>query len=46
MVEMRKHYSGYFKGLKDFKPTKVKLLTALDSNQLFDLLYQIEIAYI
>jgi tRNA-dihydrouridine synthase B len=46
VVEMRKHYSGYFKGLKDFKPTKVKLLTALDSNQLFDLLHQIEIAYI
>jgi tRNA-dihydrouridine synthase B len=46
MVEMRKHYSGYFKGLKDFKPTKVNLLTALDSNKLFDLLHQIEIAYI
>jgi tRNA-dihydrouridine synthase B len=46
LVEMRKHYSGYFKGLKDFKPTKIKLLTTLDSNELFDILHQIEIAYI
>jgi tRNA-dihydrouridine synthase len=46
MVEMRKHYSGYFKGLKDFKPIKIQLLTALDSNHLFELLHQIEIAYI
>jgi tRNA-dihydrouridine synthase B len=46
IVEMRKHYSGYFRGLKDFKPFKVKLLTALDSNVIFDLLSAIEIAYI
>jgi tRNA-dihydrouridine synthase B len=45
IVEMRKHYSGYFRGLKDFKPFKVKLLTALDSIVIFDLLSSIENAY-
>ena len=46
MVEMRKHYSGYFKGVKDFKPIKMKLLTILDTNELFDLLHHIENVYI
>lgn len=46
IVEMRKHYSGYFRGLKDFKPFKVKLLTALDSIVIFNLLSTIEISYI
>ena len=46
MVEMRKHYSGYFKGLKDFKPIKIKLLTTLVINDLFELFHQIEKAYI
>ena len=45
IVEMRKHYSGYFKGLKDFKPIKIKLLTTLDSIELFELLRQIENTY-
>jgi tRNA-dihydrouridine synthase len=45
IVEMRKHYSGYFKGLKDFKPIKIKLLTTLDSNELFELLQQIEYTF-
>ncbi|MDP4290535.1 MAG: tRNA-dihydrouridine synthase, partial [Bacteroidota bacterium] len=46
IVEMRKHYSGYFRGLKDFKPLKIKLLTTLDPGALFDLLHQIETVYI
>lgn len=45
IVEMRKHYSGYFKGLKDFKPIKIKLLTTLDSIELFELLQQIEYSF-
>ncbi len=27
VVEMRKHYSGYFKGVPEFKKTRIKLLT-------------------
>ncbi len=45
VVEMRKHYSGYFKGIKDFKPFRMKLLTTLDSNEIFELLNRIETIY-
>ena len=45
VVEMRKHYSGYFKGIKDFKPYRMKLLTTLDSVEIFDLLNTIENIY-
>lgn len=45
IVEMRKHYSGYFKGVKDFKPFKIKLLTSIDPKDLFELLQQIENTY-
>lgn len=45
IVEMRKHYSGYFRGIKDFKPYRMKLLTSLDSLEIFDLLNSIENNY-
>jgi len=45
VVEMRKHYSGYFKGIKDFKPYRMKLLTTLDSIEIFELLNTIEDIY-
>lgn len=46
VVEMRKHYSGYFKGIKDFKPYRIKLLTTLNINEIFDLLNNIENVYL
>ncbi len=39
VIEMRKHYSGYFRGLPNFKPYRIKLLacTTLDSAlEIFD----------
>jgi len=30
ILEMRRHLSNYFKGLPDFKPTRLKLVTLLD----------------
>ena len=30
VLEMRKHYSGYFKGIPDFKPFRVRLLESTD----------------
>jgi len=36
--EMRKHYNGYFKGLANFKPTRIKLLTSLELNEIIDLI--------
>ena len=29
VLEMRRHYAGYFKGIFNFKPVKMKLMTAL-----------------
>ena len=35
ILEMRRHLSNYFKGLPDFKPTRLKLVTQLDIPELF-----------
>ena len=35
ILEMRRHLSNYFKGLPDFKPTRLKLVTLLDIPELF-----------
>ena len=32
---MRRHLTNYFKGLPDFKPTRMKLVTSLDRDELF-----------
>ena len=41
IVEMRRHYSNYFKGIHNFKPTRQILVTSLDLNELNDTLDQI-----
>ncbi len=38
VLEMRRHLSGYFKGLPDFKATRLKLVTSPDPAELFDTL--------
>ena len=35
ILEMRRHLSCYFKGLDDFKPTRLKLVTLTDPDELF-----------
>ncbi|MEG2613313.1 MAG: tRNA dihydrouridine synthase DusB, partial [Alistipes sp.] len=35
IIEMRRHLSNYFKGLPDFKPTRLKLVTLTDIPELF-----------
>lgn len=35
VVEMRRHLTNYFKGLPDFKPVRMKLVTSLDIPELF-----------
>ncbi len=32
---MRRHLTNYFKGLPDFKPTRLRLVTSLDVDELF-----------
>lgn len=41
ILEMRRHLTNYFKGLPDFKPTRLKLVTSLDIDCLFATLDEI-----
>ena len=45
IYEMRRHLSNYFKGLPHFKEMRLKLLTTIDVEEIFDLLEQIRNKY-
>jgi nifR3 family TIM-barrel protein len=45
IVEMRRHYTNYFKGIQDFKPYKQRLVTSDGHNELFDVFNQIKEVY-
>jgi len=38
ILEMRRHLTNYFKGLPDFRETRLKLVTSLDAGELFSTL--------
>ncbi len=38
ILEMRKHYAGYFKNIPNFKPMRMKLVTTEDLNKLIELI--------
>ena len=38
IYEMRRHFSNYFKGLPHFKETRIKLLTSLNTEEIFGIL--------
>lgn len=38
IFEMRRHLSCYFKGLPDFKETRIKMVTSLDTDEIYSLL--------
>lgn len=38
IFEMRRHLSCYFKGLPDFKETRIKLVTTMDAQEIYDTL--------
>lgn len=42
VLEMRRHLSCYFKGLPDFKDTRIRLVTEKDPAKIWDLLTEIE----
>jgi tRNA-dihydrouridine synthase B len=46
LFEFRKFYSGYFKGLHDFKKFRMKLVTAPTINEIYDILSEIEVTYL
>lgn len=41
VLEMRRHFSNYFKGLSHFKETRLKLVTTMDIQEIEDLLVYI-----
>jgi len=41
IYEMRRHLSNYFKGLPDFRETRLKLLTTLDPDFIKEIIYDI-----
>lgn len=41
IYEMRRHLSSYFKGLPDFKETRMRMVTTLDRDELFRILDEI-----
>ncbi len=45
IFEMRRHLTNYFKGLPNFKETRMKLVTLMDMNELFEILEQIALRY-
>lgn len=46
VLEMRKHYGGYFRALPDFKQFRMKLVTAHDAGALENIFGKIETRYI
>ena len=45
VYEMRRHLSCYFRGLPDFKDTRIRMVTTLDVPELFSILDEIEERY-
>ena len=45
VYEMRRHFSTYFRGLPNFKQTRIRLLTTLDVNEIIGILDEIEERY-
>lgn len=45
VLEMRRHYSNYFRGFRNIKPYRKELVTQYDPQVLFELLDQIEEKY-
>ncbi len=41
IFEMRRHFSNYFKGLRNFKETRLKLVTTTNTDEIFGLLEEI-----
>ena len=45
VYEMRRHFSTYFRGLPNFKKTRIRLLTTLDVDEIIGILDEIEERY-
>ena len=41
VLETRRHYTNYFKGIPNFKPYRIAMVTANDPNEVFDTLNRV-----
>lgn len=42
IFEMRRHYTNYFKGIRDFKPTRMRLVESQNPQEIFEILESIK----
>jgi nifR3 family TIM-barrel protein len=42
IFEMRRHYTNYFKGLPDFKPHRIRLVTSEDLHEILEIFHEVE----
>ena len=42
IFEMRRHYTNYFKGIRGFKPTRMRLVESQDPQEIFEILDSIK----
>jgi nifR3 family TIM-barrel protein len=45
IVEMRRHYANYFKGMDHFKPFRMKLVTTPTYQEIVEVLHEVEVFY-
>ena len=45
VLETRRHYSNYFKGIPDFKPFRTKMVTSDHSADVFATFDEVELAF-
>lgn len=45
ILEMRRHLSNYFKGLPDFKDTRLRLLTSLEVDEIMEIIEEIRVKW-
>ncbi len=45
IFEMRRHFSNYFKGLPNFKETRIKLVTSINTDEIYEILDSIADSY-
>jgi len=45
IVEMRRHYASYFKGLDNFKPFRMRLVETMSYQEINDILQEVSEVY-
>jgi tRNA-dihydrouridine synthase B len=46
LVEMRRHYANYFKGMENFKPYRMRLVISMSQDEIYDILEEVATTYV